>query len=146
MRVQIWVKGLVPPKLKISPCFTLPQSILDVYYFLLSDESNRNYIKNCACSSKLYNGMGGCFFQQSKRSQELFIMDGCTLFDYFWTVEEKKPPAYSHSRAWKSKKVERRKSYTSRILWGWVKHGLIIIFGWTNPLIAEFFFVYCYII
>ncbi len=28
---------------------------------------------------------------------------------------------------------ERRKSYTPRILWGWVKHGLIFIYGWTNP-------------
>ncbi len=22
--------------------------------------------------------------------------------------------------------------------WGWVKHGLILIFGWTNPLLIEF--------
>ncbi len=33
--------------MKISLCFTHPQSILGVYDFLLSDESKRSYIKNC---------------------------------------------------------------------------------------------------
>ncbi len=32
-----------------------------VYDFLLSDKSNLSFIKNGPCSSKLYNGMGGCF-------------------------------------------------------------------------------------
>jgi len=31
---------------------------------------------------------------------------------------------------------ERRKSYTPRMAWGWVNHGVILIFGWTNPLIC----------
>uniref|UniRef100_A0A8C2FTX0 Ig-like domain-containing protein n=1 Tax=Cyprinus carpio TaxID=7962 RepID=A0A8C2FTX0_CYPCA len=39
------IKGLVHPKMKISLCFTHPQSILGVCDFLLSDESNRSYIK-----------------------------------------------------------------------------------------------------
>ncbi len=38
-------KGMVFPKLIISPWFTHPQGILGVYDFLLSDESNRSYIK-----------------------------------------------------------------------------------------------------
>ncbi len=38
-------KGLVHPKMKISLLFTHPQAILGVYDFLLSDESNRSYIK-----------------------------------------------------------------------------------------------------
>ncbi len=42
--------------MKISLCFTHPQSILGVYDFLLSDESNRSYIKNCPGPSKPYNG------------------------------------------------------------------------------------------
>ncbi len=42
-------------------CFTHAQGNLGVYDFLLSDESNRSYIKTCPCSSKLYNGMSGCF-------------------------------------------------------------------------------------
>ncbi len=35
----------------------------------------------------------------------IFIMDGVlfTLFDIFWTVKKKKTPAYSHSKAWKTK-------------------------------------------
>ncbi len=53
------LKGLVHPKMKISPCFTHPQGILGVYDFLLSDESNRSYIQNCPGSFKLYNNMGG---------------------------------------------------------------------------------------
>ncbi len=36
-----------PQKMKISLCFTRPRSILGVCDFLLSDESNRSYIKNC---------------------------------------------------------------------------------------------------
>ncbi len=47
-----FLKDLVYPKMKISPCFTHPESI-GVYDFLLSDESNRSYIKNDPCSSKL---------------------------------------------------------------------------------------------
>ncbi len=31
------IKGLVHPKMKISPCFTHPQGILGVYDFLFSD-------------------------------------------------------------------------------------------------------------
>ncbi len=37
---------IVHPPQKISPCFTHPQSILGVYDYLLSDESNQSYIKN----------------------------------------------------------------------------------------------------
>ncbi len=55
-----YFKGLVHPKMKISPCFTHPQGILDVNDFLLSDESNRSYIKTCPGSFKLYNVMGVC--------------------------------------------------------------------------------------
>ncbi len=52
-----------------------------------------------------------------------------------------------HYKAWKSKDSfiyitlwigldlsKRRTSYTPGMPWGWVKHGLIFIFGWTNPL------------
>ncbi len=51
--------------------FTHPQGILGVYDFLLSDESNRSYIKKKnPCSSKHLNGSRQVFFvQQSKRSQ-----------------------------------------------------------------------------
>ncbi len=42
--------------MKMILFFIHPQSILGVYDFLLSDESNRSYIKNCADSSKPYNG------------------------------------------------------------------------------------------
>ncbi len=45
-------KGLVHPKIKISPCFTHPQSILGVYDFLLSDKSNRVILKKYSCSYK----------------------------------------------------------------------------------------------
>ncbi len=56
------IKGLVHPKMKISPCFTHPQDNLGVYDFLLSDKFNRSYIKNCPGSFKLYNGSGRVFF------------------------------------------------------------------------------------
>ncbi len=42
--------------MKITPWFTHPQAILDVYDFLLSDKHNQSYIKICPGSSKLYNG------------------------------------------------------------------------------------------
>ncbi|XP_058647536.1 inter-alpha-trypsin inhibitor heavy chain H3-like isoform X3 [Onychostoma macrolepis] len=41
------LKVLVHLKMKISLCFTHSQSILGVYDFLLLDESNWSYIKNC---------------------------------------------------------------------------------------------------
>ncbi len=34
--------------------------------------------------------------------QVSFIMDGCAIFDVFWTVE-KNTPTYCQSNAWKSK-------------------------------------------
>ncbi len=49
-------KELVHPKMKISLCFTHPKSILGVCDFLISDESNQSYIKNCPGSSKPFNG------------------------------------------------------------------------------------------
>ncbi len=52
-----------------------------------------------------------------------------------------------HYKAWKSKDMflillwldssERRKSY--RTPWGWVRHGLILIFSWTSPLTKCFY-------
>ncbi len=44
---EMFLKGLVYPKMKISLCFTPLRSILDVCDFLLSDETNLSYIKNC---------------------------------------------------------------------------------------------------
>ncbi len=67
---HFWVnypfKGLVHPKMKISLCFTHPQSIPGVYDCLLSDESNWSYIKNCPGPSKPYNGVSGCFLSVDK--------------------------------------------------------------------------------
>ncbi len=54
-RSTLNIKGLVHPKMKISLCFTHLRGILGVYDFLLSDESNRSYIKNCPGSSKRYH-------------------------------------------------------------------------------------------
>ncbi len=58
--------------MKISPCFAHPRGILDLCDTFLSDESNRSYIKNCSSSSKLYNGMGGCFC--STQSTRMFYI------------------------------------------------------------------------
>ncbi len=60
------IKGLVHPKMKISPCFTHPQSNLGVYDFLLSDESN-SYIKKYSGSSKHYNGSRRVFLFNSPK-------------------------------------------------------------------------------
>ncbi len=46
------IKVLVSPKMKMCLCFTLPQSILGVYDFLISDKYNQSYIKNCPGPSK----------------------------------------------------------------------------------------------
>ncbi len=50
---------------------------------------------------------------------------------------------------------ERKKSYTPRLLWGWVIHRLILIFWWTNPiswinklflcLFLQWIYIYIYI-
>ncbi len=61
-------KGLVHPKMKISLCFTPSQSILGIYDFLLSDESNWSYIKNCPGPSKPYNGVSGCFLSTVQKT------------------------------------------------------------------------------
>ncbi len=51
---NITFKGLVHPKIKISPCFTHPQCILGIYDFLLLNESNWSNKKNCLGFFKLY--------------------------------------------------------------------------------------------
>ncbi len=51
---NITFKGLVHPKMKISPCFTHPQGILGIYDFLLLNESNWSNIKNSLGFFKLY--------------------------------------------------------------------------------------------
>ncbi len=56
-----FIKGLVHQKMKISLWFTHPRGILGVYDFLLSDESNRSYFKNCPGYSKRYH-CSGCVF------------------------------------------------------------------------------------
>ncbi len=61
------IKGLVHPKMKISLLFTHPWGILGVYDFLLSDESNWSYIKNCPGSSKLYHCSGWVFLFNSPK-------------------------------------------------------------------------------
>jgi len=46
-------KGIVHPRMEISPWFTHTEAILGVYDILLSDEYNQSYIKNFPGSSKL---------------------------------------------------------------------------------------------
>ncbi len=55
--VLCFIKGLVHPK-----------SILGVDDFLLSDEYNRSYIKNCPGPSKPYNGVSGCFLSTAQKT------------------------------------------------------------------------------
>ncbi len=55
------IKALIQPKIKIIPWFTHPQGILGLYDFLISEESNRSYVKYCPGSSKLCNGSGWVF-------------------------------------------------------------------------------------
>ncbi len=66
-----WFKGLVHPNMKIILCFTHPWGILGVYDFLLSDESNRSYIKKCPGSSKLYHCSGWVVFFNSPQDVKL---------------------------------------------------------------------------
>ncbi len=61
------LKGLIHPKMKISLCFTHPRGILGVYDFLLSEESNRSYIKNCPGYSKRYHCSGWVFLFNSPK-------------------------------------------------------------------------------
>ncbi len=44
-----WIKGLVHPKMKITPWLTHPHGILGVYDFLLSDKFNQSYIIYSMC-------------------------------------------------------------------------------------------------
>ncbi len=47
--IHFWVnysfKGIVHPRMKITPCLTHPQAILGVYGFFISDKYNQCYIK-----------------------------------------------------------------------------------------------------
>ncbi len=47
--------------MKISPCFTHPQGILDVYDFLLSDEYKEFYKKIVLALPSFIMAVGGCF-------------------------------------------------------------------------------------
>ncbi len=66
--VNLTLKGLVHPKMKISLCFTHPQSILGVYDCLLSDESNWSYIKNGPGPPSLQHGVSGCFLSTVQKT------------------------------------------------------------------------------
>ncbi len=57
----ITIKGLVHPRMKISPCFTHPKRRLGVHDFLLSDDSNQIYIKMILSLSRVRMEVGGCF-------------------------------------------------------------------------------------
>ncbi len=52
------IKGLFPPKMKISPCFTRSQSII---YDFLSDESKQSYIKIVLAPPSVTMGIIGWF-------------------------------------------------------------------------------------
>ncbi len=66
-----FIKGLVHQKMKISLWFTHPRGILGVYDFLLSDESNRSYLKKL---SRLFQALSlqwvGVSVQQSKTPEK----------------------------------------------------------------------------
>ncbi len=82
------------------------------------------------------------FIHKPELCDACFNMDGCTLFDYFWTIEQKHLPM--HFKAWTSQdnflnnsdwiRLKKESHTSNSIPWGWVKHGLIFIFGRTNPL------------
>ncbi len=57
--------------MKISPPFTHPQAILVIYDFLLSEESNRSYIKKHPCFFKFYNGSEWVIFVNSPKEVKL---------------------------------------------------------------------------
>ncbi len=50
------------------------------------------------------------FIHPPEPCEARFIMDGCALFDYFWTVEQK-----HHSNAWKSQDNFKRNSNWIRL-------------------------------
>ncbi len=41
---------------------------------------------------KRMDSLQEAFIHSPEQCNALFIMDGCTLFDVFWTVEQKHPP------------------------------------------------------
>ncbi len=128
------IKGLVHLKMKISLCFTS--------YRCIWLSSFRRI------QSELYYKLSWLFQALSLQwvgvsVQHIFIMDARALFDVFWTFEQKHPPTAMITLGitrtifnitpigfvWKKKVI-----YTYRMPRGWVKHRLIFIFGWTNPL------------
>ncbi len=54
------LKGIVHPKMKISPRFTHPQGILGMSDIPLSDEHIQSYIRYCPVCSNLYNCSEWC--------------------------------------------------------------------------------------
>ncbi len=62
-----FIKGIVHPKMKISPRFTPPQGILGVSDIPLSDEHIRSYIWHCPACSNLYNGVNGAPVSESEK-------------------------------------------------------------------------------
>ncbi len=90
----------------------------------------------------MYGSTTGGLYSPPEPCEARFIMDACTLFNIFWTVEQKHPPApvikLRSARTivyitpigfnWKKKVIY---TYIPR---GWVKHRLIFICGGTTPL------------
>ncbi len=66
---QLSLKGLVNPKMKIRLCFSHLRRILGVCDFLLSDESNRSYIKKIVLAPpSLSIGINGCLLDPVRKT------------------------------------------------------------------------------
>ncbi len=91
---------------------------------------------------KCMDSLQEAFIHSPEPCEACFITDVHTLFHVFWTVDKKHTlipivrlgGARTIFNITPIGFVWKRKSYTPRMLWGWVKHRLIFIFGWTNPL------------
>ncbi len=117
--VDLTLKGIVHPKMKILSWFTHPQVDPNLYECLCSAEHKGRYSEECG--------------KQSSSGAPL-----TSIVFFILTMEVNgapKQPGYKLSSKYLPLcSAEQRNSYRFGSTWGWVNYDRIFIFGWTIPL------------
>ncbi len=137
LTVTTTIKGIVRPTKKIFFCGRLKNILVwSKSVFQLFD--GKEPLKDSSPKNKK------CSMIYSPSSHRWWSME-CFLWwmDVLFWASKSQPPFTAIIKLGRARTFfyitrlyssERRKSYTPRMAWGWVKYGVIFIFGWTVPL------------
>ncbi len=158
LKLNAPLKGIVRPKLKISPWVAHPRAILGIYDFLLSYGYNQSNVLVLLSFIMAVNG--GQDFEAQKSASKVLVrlayslqrsryayVNACTTVSRSWKVIKFQIGIFLFY-----KRIASLQKFTPEAMWstfydGWIKeeshilyrvawgnHGSIFIFGWTIAL------------